>query len=138
MTPAIRVLCVDDNPLVADALALHLEGAGGFAWLGSRPDASSLAVAALELLPDLVLLDVDMPGPDPFEALLELGRVVPSARVVVLSGHVRRELVDRALEAGAWGYLSKGESPQAILEALRRVHAGEVVIGGDARASLGG
>lgn len=138
MTRLIRVLCVDDNPLVAEALAMHLEGAGGFDWIGQRPDATSLASAAVELAPDLVLLDVDMPGPDPLEALVELGRIAPSARVVVLSGHVRRELVDRALEAGAWGYLSKGESPRAILEALRRVHAGEVVIGSDARASLGG
>jgi two-component system, NarL family, response regulator DesR len=138
MTAAVRILCIDDNRLVGDALASHFERLGGFEWLGQLLDARDLVAAVGRARPDVVLLDVDMPGRDALGALAELSAAGSDVRVIVLSGHVRRGLVDRAFEAGAWAYLSKNEGPDTIVATVGRELAGEVVLGPDARAALGG
>lgn len=124
----IRVLCVDDNQLVGDALGLHLGVAAGVAWLGQLLSADELLARAEELRPDVVLLDVDMPGMNPFEAMRKLGAAHPEVRVVMLSGHIRRRLIEQAMDAGAWGYLSKDAGADEVVEAVRRVAAGEIVL----------
>ncbi|HYD98888.1 MAG TPA: response regulator transcription factor [Alphaproteobacteria bacterium] len=133
----IGVLCVDDNDLVADALEVRLRLAGGFRWLGRLPDAERLAAVAQELAPDVVLLDIDMPGKSPFVAVAELLAVRPGVRVVMVSGHIRTDFIDRAVEAGAWGYVSKNEGADVIVAAIRRVAAGEFVMGDDVAAQYG-
>lgn len=126
---AVRVLCVDDNSLVADAVATRLYLVGGFKWLGHLPSASGVVDAVARLEPDVVLMDLDMPGPDPFHAMRELAEQHPESRVLVLSGHVRRDLLDRAIEAGAWGYISKSDDAGTLVSAVRRVARGEFVLG---------
>lgn len=133
----IKVLCADDNEAIGEAVRLKLACSGGFEWLGQLPTAERLTEEASSLLPDVVLLDIDMPGPDPFEAVQELSRSCPDVRVVMFTGHARRELIDRAFEAGAWGYLSKTEATDTIVETIRRVASGEFVLGPDAEAVLG-
>ncbi len=125
----IRVLCVDDNPLVADAVAMRLQLAGGFECVGYLPDASSMLAEVARLRPDVVLMDLDMPGSEPFEMMRTLSRAFPETRVLVLSGHVRRDLLDRAIEFGAWGYLSKNDDAEMLVNAVRRVAGGEFVLG---------
>jgi DNA-binding NarL/FixJ family response regulator len=120
----IRVLCVDDNPLVADAVATRLRLAGGFDCVGHLPDASALVREAMRLKPHVVLMDLDMPGAEPFEMMRDLSTIYPDARVLILSGHVRRELLD-----GAWGYLSKNDDAETLVAAIRRVADGEFVLG---------
>lgn len=131
----IRVVCVDDNPAVAHALGVTLSRAG-LHCVGTLAGADGLVHIVREACPDVVLLDVDMPGKDPFEAVLELVGICPDVRVLFLSGHVRRQLVDRAIECGAWGYLSKSDSTDAIPEAIRRCVAGEVVFSPEVAALL--
>jgi len=125
----IRVLCVDDNPLVADAIAMRLALVGGFEWLGHQNSADELSDVVERLHPDVILMDLDMPGKDPFDAIESLSSTQPDVRVLVLSGHVRTELLDRAVEAGAWGYLSKNDDAQSLVSAIRQVDAGEFVLG---------
>lgn len=127
------VLCVDDNPYVVDAIELKLRLVGGFAWKGSLPSADGLVDAATRDTPTLVLLDVDLPGVDPFLALAELSARCPDVKVVMFSGHVRGDLVRRAVDAGAWGYVSKNDGEEELVSALRRVLAGEFALSPEAR-----
>jgi two-component system, NarL family, response regulator DesR len=129
---AIKVLCVDDNFLVAEGIRIKLLLEGGFEWLGQLPDANRLLAEVQRLRPDIVLLDLDMPGRDAFKALEELAQAEPDVRAVIISGHARSDLVDRAVEAGAWGYISKGDGTDAIVDGIRQVMQGQFVVGPDA------
>ena len=120
---------MDDNPLIADAIATRLALVGGFDWLGHRDSADHLSAVVQRLEPDVILMDLDMPGEDPFDAIASLASTHPDARVLVLSGHVRRELLDRAIEVGAWGYLSKNDDVQSLVLAIQQVASGEFVLG---------
>lgn len=134
----IRVLCVDDNFLVAEGIKVRLNLAGGFEWVGQLPDADKLVEQVKQARPDVVLLDLDMPGKDAFEAMRELVEAVPDVRTIVISGHVRSDLVDRAVESGAWGYISKSEGPETIVGAIQQVVNGQFVVGPDVRAEYRG
>ena len=116
----IRVLCVDDNPLVAQSLQRRLALERDIDCIGWRSDARGLESTVEKLRPNVVLLDLDMPHRDTLEALAQLTVQSPDVRVVVLSGHVRRDLIDRAIEAGAMGYLSKNEEVATVESAVRR------------------
>lgn len=124
----ITVLCVDDNPHVADALRLKVARTPGLAWQGWLPSADQLFDKVVAEQPDVVLLDIDMPGRSPFEALAQIADEARDSRVLVFSGHVRRELVERAIESGAWGYISKNDGDTTLVEAIRRVATGEFVL----------
>jgi DNA-binding NarL/FixJ family response regulator len=130
----ISILCVDDNEHVADALRLKFTASGGFQWRGWLPDAGQLVSTALRDPPSIVLLDLDMPGADPFDALADLAARCPQCRVIIFSGHVRRELIDRALDAGAWGYVSKNDGEEALLAAVLLVASGELALSPEVRA----
>jgi DNA-binding NarL/FixJ family response regulator len=125
----IRVLCVDDNAFVADGIRIRLGIHSGFEWVGHLPSADDLIRQVQALQPHIVLLDIDMPGRDSLEALEELTRRVPSARTVIVSGYERDDYLDRAIDAGAWGYVSKNDGPQQIVEAIHEVHAGRFAFG---------
>lgn len=131
---SIKVLCVDDNDFVAEAIERKLRREPGFAWAGWLPDTTNLTERVRESGAEVVLLDVDIPGRDSFEALAELSSAEPSIRVIMLSGHVRSDYIDRAVEAGAWGYLSKGEENDVILGAIRRVAEGGFALGNEAES----
>jgi len=122
---------VDDNDLLADAIEMNLKLAGGFQWLGQLKTAGSLIKRCERDAPDVVLLDIDMPGRDPFEALEQLTATCPNVRVLMLTGLVRSDLIDRAITAGAWGYLSKNDG-MALIPAIKRVVEGEFVLGPEA------
>jgi DNA-binding NarL/FixJ family response regulator len=137
-SPAIiSIFCVDGNREISDAIRSKLALEGGFRWLGQLPSADRLAGEVERLKPDIVLLDIDMPGRSPFAAMEEAARASPQTRFIMLSGHVRRELIDQSFAAGAWGYVSKNESTAFIINSLRRVHAGEVVMSSEVDATLG-
>lgn len=131
----IGVLCVDDNPHVAEALKLKLGRAGSFRWMGWLADADRMVETARSICPKIVILDVDMPGQDPFEATAELNQVCPDTRVVFFSGHVRADFIDRALDAGAWGYASKNDGEEELLAVLRAVAGGEMAFSPEARST---
>lgn len=125
----IRVLCVDDNPFVADGIKVRLSINPGFDWLGHLLAADDLFAEVERLRPDIVLLDIDMPGKDSMEALAEITQAFPDTRTIIVSGYERDDYLDRSVEAGAWGYVSKSDGPQEIVSAIRDVHAGRFAFG---------
>lgn len=136
MQRVIRILCVDDNEHVASAIRLKLEMIGGFSWVAHLPDATTLAAAVGEYRPDIVLLDLDMPGPNPLTVLREVVATYPQVRGMILSGHLTRELIEQSLDAGAWGYVHKGDDVRDIINAIQRVAAGEMALSPDVQATL--
>ncbi len=123
MRPIIRVVLADDHTLVRDMLRDRLTGEGmqivGMAASGE--DAVHIAAAHQ---PDVVVLDIDMPGMSAFEAARAVQTASPATRVLFLSAFVRDTYIDQALGAEASGYLTKSEPPDAIAEAIRKVHGG--------------
>ena len=145
----INVYCVDDNPLVADAIGLTIKSAG----LGELGLAGSVSSADAMLhearmgrwrngaAPDVVLLDIDMPGKSAFDAIIELEEVCGAGRnkprVIMYTGLLEKRLVDRALECGAWGYVAKSDSPESLLTAIREVAAGSFSFSPAVRSLIG-
>ena len=125
----IRVLCVDDHAFLAEGLRSKLALESDIEFLGWLPDASNLVQEVLERKADVVTLDIDMPGPDPFEAITDLQRRCPDARAIMLSAYVRDSYIDAAVDAGAWGYLSKSDDPDHIVSAIRAVVNGQFHFG---------
>jgi two-component system, NarL family, response regulator DesR len=127
----VGVMCVDDNATVVDALRCRIELEQDMRWLGHLLTADALASEVIRLGADVILLDLDMPGKDPLSALAELASACPQARAIMLSGYVSEDFIDRAIDAGAWGYVAKSEKPEAIIAAVRRGMAGQIAFGPD-------
>lgn len=125
----VRVLCVDDHAFLVEGLRSRFEAEAGIEFVGRLATADDLVAEVARLRPDIVLLDIEMPGRDPFEAAEDVQRRYPMTRVVFLSAHVRDHYVSAAFRAGAFGYFSKADEPRAILEGLARADRGEFVMG---------
>jgi DNA-binding NarL/FixJ family response regulator len=129
----IRVLLVDDDPLVRSGLRLMLGGAPDLEVVAEAADGSEVAPLVAEHAPDVVLMDIRMPGTDGLAATEELRGGAASAashppEVLVLTTFHTDEHVLRALRAGAAGFLLKDTPPQEIVTAVRKVVAGEPVL----------
>src|SRR5437773_6445863 len=124
-----RILIVDDHPLTREALS-SLLGAHGFDVVGCASDGAEAIVEAGRLRPDLVLLDLSMPGVDVLTALPRLREAAPDCEVVVLTASGTEENLLGAIRGGAAGYLLKSEPPERILEFLRGVARGEAALSG--------
>jgi DNA-binding NarL/FixJ family response regulator len=127
----VRVLIVDDNQLVVDSLSLRLCQEDWIKVVGTLSKADDIVLTVDKLGVDVIMLDVDMPGRDPLAVLQELSSSHPDTRAIVLSGHVRSELIDRAVANGAWGYLSKTSPTDVVVSSIRSVHNGEFAFGPD-------
>lgn len=134
----IGVLCVEDNPHVAEALRVMFGRTARFEWKGWLPSADALLETAQREKPGLVLLDLDMPGADPLEAAERMLGALPEIRVVIFSGHVRADHVERALRAGAWGYASKNDGEIELLRVLGAVWDGHVEFSPEVRTVFEG
>jgi DNA-binding NarL/FixJ family response regulator len=124
----VRVLVVDDDPLVRAALAMVLGGAPDLELVGEATDGDEVAAAVERCSPDVVLMDIRMPRTDGLTATERLlaGRDAPE--VIMLTTFDADDQVLRALRAGAGGFLLKDTPPAAIVEAVRRVAAGEPML----------
>jgi DNA-binding NarL/FixJ family response regulator len=125
----MRILIVDDHPLTRDALSSLLSQAG-FAVVGEAADGEEAIALARTLLPDLILLDLTMPGLDGLDALPRLRAAAPDCEVVVLTASGTEENLLAAIRGGAAGYLLKSEPPERIVEFLRNAGHGEAALSG--------
>ena len=123
-----RVLIVDDDPLVRSALTLMLGGQSDVEVVGEAGDGRHGVEQALALAPDVVLMDIRMPGLSGLEATRELHNRPDPPRVIVLTTFDADEHVLGALAAGADGFLLKDTPPPQILEAIRKVAAGDPML----------
>jgi two-component system nitrate/nitrite response regulator NarL len=124
-----RILVVDDHPLTREALAALLRQSG-FDVVGEATDAEAAIELARTLAPELVLLDLSLPGMNGLEALPALREAAPAAEVVVLTASGTEENLLGAIRGGAAGYLLKSEPPERIVEFLRSVGRGEAALSG--------
>jgi len=123
--PRIRVLCVDDNPDLALLLHRHIGLQHDMASAGTLQDLDGIVEEIRERRPDVVVLDLMVLGRDSTDMLGELQRHFPTVRAVVYSGFEDEALIARAQAQGAWGYVVKREDVGTLLDAVRRVAAGE-------------
>jgi DNA-binding NarL/FixJ family response regulator len=124
----IRVLLVDDHQVVRRGLRTFLEVQDDIEVVGEASDGAEGVEQAEKLKPDVVLMDVKMPGMDGVEALRKLRELANPARVLIVTSFTEKRTVVPALRAGAAGYVYKDVDPEALAGAIRSVHAGHVLL----------
>ncbi|KUL47913.1 LuxR family transcriptional regulator [Streptomyces violaceusniger] len=124
----IRVLLVDDHQVVRRGLRTFLQVQDDIEVVGEASDGEEGVARAEELRPDVVLMDVKMPGLDGIEALRTLRDLDNPARVLIVTSFTEKRTVVPALRAGAAGYVYKDVDPEALARAVRSVHSGHVLL----------
>ncbi len=119
-----RVLIVDDHCLVRESLATRLNSEADIEVVGTAGDAAEAVSLALVLNPNVILMDIRMPGLSCFDAVRTLDQQRPDARVLFLSAHCLDGYIEEALQLNAWGYVSKQANVDCLLRAIRAVHQG--------------
>jgi DNA-binding NarL/FixJ family response regulator len=135
--PPIAVALMDDNDMLAEAMERFIAGDHRFVWVGAADGRDRLVDLLARTRADVLLVDVDLPGTDTFGLVRDLAAGDRPTKAVMFSGHVRREYVDAAMDAGAFGYLSKDDDLASIFDGLVQVHAGAAVFSAIVRQVLG-
>jgi DNA-binding NarL/FixJ family response regulator len=128
VSSTIRLVIVDDHPVVRDGLRGVFEATPGFEVLGEAADGAEAIALLRRRQADVVLMDLRMPGMGGAEAIAELSRVAPATRVLVLTTYDTDADVVPAIEAGAAGYLLKDTPRDELLRAVRAAHRGDSVL----------
>jgi DNA-binding NarL/FixJ family response regulator len=123
-----RVLLVDDHQIMRDGLRLFLRDQPGIELVGEASDAASAGRLAEELLPDVVVTDINLINSSGIELSRTLHERNPHAKVVILSAHFQPELVNAAILAGARGYVIKTRAARELLDSITTVMAGQVYL----------
>ena len=121
----IKVLIVDDHKVVREGIKAFILPGNELELIGEAGDGRQAVELAAKLNPDVILMDLIMPGMDGIAATREIKQHQPGARILILTSFTEDEKVIAAIRAGALGYLLKDSSPQELLEAVRTLHRGE-------------
>jgi DNA-binding NarL/FixJ family response regulator len=121
----VRLLIVDDHPVVRQGLRTFLETRPDFEVVGEAGDGETAVAETARLRPDVILMDLLMPGVDGLEAIGRIRAADPGARILVLTSFASADQVLPALRRGAAGYLLKDAAPAEVEAAIRAVHRGE-------------
>jgi DNA-binding NarL/FixJ family response regulator len=124
----IRVLIVEDQTLMRQGLKTILGLEPGLSVVGEAPDGEQGIQMALELRPDVILMDVQLPKLNGIEAIAAICSVWPEAKIIILTTFSREDYVFQGVRAGAVGFLLKDMPADDLIETIRHVHAGEVFI----------
>jgi DNA-binding NarL/FixJ family response regulator len=119
------ILIVDDHPMMREALQLGIEQEDGFCVVGSAANGLDAVQQAVALKPDLILMDLFLPGMDGVTAMKTIRETLPTLRVLFLSSSYDEEDIVRAVAAGADGYLQKSQSRSVVIQAIRDVLQGK-------------
>ena len=123
-----RVFLIDDHPIVRQGLALFIDREPDLMVCGEADGAASAPQAIRDSNPDFIVLDISLDGPDGLELLKTLRTTYPNLPVLVLSMHDESTYAERALRAGANGYIMKQEATEKVLVAVRRILQGDVYL----------
>jgi len=134
--PRVRVFVADDHPVYREGVARAIKARPEFELIGEAENGRQALETIKSLLPDVAVLDVQMPGLQGSEVLHAIKRDGVPTRVVLLSAHVDSETVYRAVASGAGAYLSKESSRERICDAVAAVARGEVVLSAEVQAGL--
>ncbi len=127
-TPEITVLLADDHEVVREGLRLALLRSPHIRVVGEAADGETAVSLTERRLPDVVVMDLRMPGMDGIEATEEIMRRVPDAKVLIFTAYSERALLQRGLESGARGYILKEAPHETLLRAIEKVAAGETFV----------
>ncbi|MBI2510945.1 MAG: response regulator transcription factor [Opitutae bacterium] len=133
---SVRIFLVDDHPLVREWLAQLLRGEPGFEVIGQAEDATGALAAMRQNQPDIAIVDLTLRSGTGLDLIKDLRSQLPAVQVIVLSMHEELAQVERALRAGAAGYVMKRESTTRIVEAIRTVRSGNVYANPEVLARL--
>lgn len=136
MTESIRILIADDHAVVREGLRTLIGTEPGMEIVGEATDGAEAVHMAIELKPDIILLDMAMPYKSGLEAIQEIKAEDPGAHILVLTSFSEDDMVFPAIRSGALGYLLKNASPLALLSAIRNVHRGEPSMSPDIATKL--
>ena len=123
-TTSISVLLVDDHPLVTEGIGACLETWDNITIVGTASTGKQAVEKALQVKPDIILMDINLPDMTGLEATRQIKRQLPDARIMILSMHDNREYVVSALEGGASGYILKDVSSAEVATAIEAVYRG--------------
>jgi two-component system nitrate/nitrite response regulator NarL len=135
MSKLLRVAVIDDHPLFREGVVGMLTSVDGIEVVGQGATAAEALKVAQELLPDVMLLDVGMPGGG-VEAAASIARTCPNVRIIMLTASENEQDVASALQAGARGYLLKGSSGHEVVQTLRAVAGGDSYVAPNLAARL--
>lgn len=127
-TKQSRVIVVDDHPIVRQGLAQMIDREPDLMVCGEAEEARSALQAIATLNPDIAVIDISLNGPSGIEILKTIRTTDPKLRVLILSMHDEMVYAERALRAGANGYIMKQEAAEMVLVALRRILGGEIYV----------
>ena len=132
----IRVFLVDDHPVLREGYARLIASDAGLEVCGSAGSSEAAFAVVPGLHPDVVLVDLSLPGVSGIELIKQLGALGACGAVLVVSAHDEALYAERALAAGALGYVMKQKPAQTVLDAIRRVHQGHVYLSEQLREGL--
>jgi len=136
MSDAIRLLIADDHLIVRQGLRLILETEDGFELVGEASDGAEAVQLAGELQPDVILMDLRMPGMDGLTAIERLAETQPEIAIVILTTFNEDDLMVRGLRAGAKGFLLKDTDRETLFDSIRAAARGETLLKPDVMARL--
>lgn len=134
--PAIRVMSVDDHPLLREGLAALINNQQGMVLVAQAANAQEGIAQFRKHQPDVTLMDVRLPDKSGIEALIDIRAEFPEAKIVMLTTFEGDVEVQRALEAGARGYILKSTAPKELVDVILQVHAGKKRIPSQVAAQL--
>src|ERR1700686_2222357 len=123
-----RILVVDDHPIIRQGLALMLNREADLVVCGEAEDATGAMLVMASARPDVLIVDISLNGPDGLDLLKNIRTTHPALPVLILSMHDESIYAERALRAGANGYIMKQEATEKVLVALRRILSGEIYV----------
>ena len=132
----IKVMLADDHGIVRAGLRRIVEESGDMEVVAEAADGRETLRLVQEILPDVAVIDISMPGLDGLEVVSQLHGHYPDLPILILTMHEEGQYVVRAIQAGAMGYLTKQSAPEQLVKAIRKVHAGSRYLTDEAAETL--